>query len=98
MENDRASISLDTLSKIADLYGMDLMQLISSDAIVINGNTSKDNSTFQGGVIHNHNSEDVFQLMQQQLQDLRERVQELKELIKEKDMRIAQLESVGKTQ
>ena len=49
MENDKSSISIDTLKKIAEEYKIDLMELISDDKVIIQNNSSRENSTFQGG-------------------------------------------------
>ena len=85
MENDKSSISIDTLKKIAEEYKIDLMELISDDKVIIQNNSSRENSTFQGGIIINHLSEEL-------LNQLKERVNDLKQIIDAKDKLIADLE------
>jgi transcriptional regulator with XRE-family HTH domain len=89
MENDKSSISLDTLKKIAEEYKIDLMELISDDKVIVQHNNSNDSSTFQGGIIINHLSEEL-------LNQMKERIEDLKKLISEKDKRIEMLESLFK--
>lgn len=48
-------------------------------------NSFQDQSTFQGGIVINHQSAELFT-------QIKERIEELKELIKEKDKRIEALE------
>lgn len=84
MENDKSSISLDTLKKIAEEYKIDLMELISDDKVVIQNNSSNDTSTFNGFVV-NHLSEEL-------LTQLKERVQDQKHIIAEQAKRIQLLE------
>ncbi len=61
MENDKSSISLDTLKKIAQEYKIDLLELLKDDKVVIQNNSSNDTSTFNG-VIYNHSDELIHQL------------------------------------
>ena len=84
MENDKSSISIDTLKKIAEEYKIDLMELISDDKVIIQNNSSNDSSTFNGLVV-NHLSEEL-------LNQLKERVNDLKQIIDSKDKLIADLE------
>jgi transcriptional regulator with XRE-family HTH domain len=60
MENDKSSISLDTLKKIAQEYKIELIDLIKDDKVVIQNNSSNDTSTFNG--IVNHSEELITQL------------------------------------
>lgn len=85
MENDKSSISLDTLKKIAEEYNIDLMELISDDKVIIQNNSSNDTSTFNGFVV-NHLSEEL-------LQQFKERIEDLKQMIEEKNKRIEILEN-----
>ena len=92
MENDKTEISIETLQKIADLYQISLIDLISSEIVSIKNNSSHENSSFQGGIIHNNGSKELFDAIKQENQDLRERIAELKDLIQEKNLRIQKLE------
>jgi transcriptional regulator with XRE-family HTH domain len=84
MENDKSSISIDTLKKIAQEYKIDLLELISDDK-VIQHNNSHDSSTFHGGIVINHLSEEL-------LNQMKERLEDMKLIIAEKDKRIDLLE------
>ena len=85
MENDKSSISLDTLKKIAEEYKIDLIELISDDKVVIQNNDSKDTSTINGIVNNNDSQELIIQM--------KERIEDLKEMIEEKNKRIEILEN-----
>ena len=86
MENDKSSISIDTLKKIAEEYKIDLIELLSDDKVVIQNNSSNDTSTFNG-IFINHLSEEL-------LNQMKERVTDLKQIIAEKDKRIETLEKL----
>jgi transcriptional regulator with XRE-family HTH domain len=85
MENNKSSISIDTLKKIAEEYKIDLIELLSDDRVIVQNNSSRESSTFQGGVIINHMSEELFNQM-------KERIEELKQVISEKNKQIELLE------
>ncbi len=65
LENNKSNISIDILKTLAKELEVDVMELLSSDKVVVQHNNSKDNSTFQGGIILNHNAELVKQLKEQ---------------------------------
>jgi len=81
MENDKSSISIDTLKKIAEEYKVDLIELISDDNIIVQINNSSENSKFQAGIIINPMSEEL-------LNQMKERIEELKLTICEKNKQI----------
>ena len=85
MENDKSSISIDTLKKIAEEYKIDMLELLSDDKVIIQNNSSRENSTFQGGIIINHLSEEL-------LNQMKERIEELKQSILDKNKQIELLE------
>ncbi len=85
MENDKSSISIDTLKKIAEEYKIDLIELLSDDKVVVQHNNSHDTSTFNG-IFINHLSEEL-------LNQMKERIEDLKKMIDEKDKRIEILEN-----
>ena len=80
LENDKSSISIKTLKTIAKELDIDVLELISDDKVVVQHNSSKDNSTFQGGIIVNQSKELVNQL-KKQLADKDEIISLLKEQI-----------------
>jgi DNA uptake protein ComE-like DNA-binding protein len=85
MENDKSTVSIDVIKKLAEELGVDVMELLSDEKIVVQNNSSQDQSTFQGGIVINHQSAELFAQM-------KERIEKLKELIKEKDIHIQALE------
>jgi transcriptional regulator with XRE-family HTH domain len=85
MENNKSSISIKTLKKIAEEYKIDLIELLSDDRVIVQNNSSRESSTFQGGIIINHMSEEL-------LNQMKERIEELKETISEKNKLIEFLE------
>lgn len=85
MENDKSSISIETLKKIAEAYKIDMLELLSNGSVIVENNSSKDSSNFQGGIIYNHMSDEL-------LHQLKERIEELKKSNDEKDSRIKFLE------
>ncbi len=85
MENNKSSISIETLKKIAEEYKIDLIELLSDDKVIVQNNSSRESSTFQGGIIINHMSEEL-------LNQMKERIEDLKETILEKNKHIELLE------
>lgn len=85
MENNKSSISIDTLKKIAAEYKIELIELLSDDKVIVQNNSSRESSSFQGGIIINHMSEELFNQM-------KERIEELKETLSEKNKQIELLE------
>jgi transcriptional regulator with XRE-family HTH domain len=61
MENDKSSISLDTLKKIAQEYKIELIDLIKDDKVIIQNNSFNDTST-SNGIVVNHSEELIIQL------------------------------------
>ncbi len=84
MENNKSSISVETLHKIAEEYGIDMVELLKEGQLVVQHNNSHDTSTLNG-IFNNDMSEKLIEQFEQ-------RIAELKELIKEKDKRINDLE------
>lgn len=83
MENNKSSISIDNLKALAKELEIDIMELLSDDKVVVQHNSSTDNSTFQGGIIVNQSKELVKQL--------EARIVELKESLADKDQIIDML-------
>lgn len=86
MENDKSSISIDMLKKIAEEYKIDLLELLSNDVTIVQHNNSNEHGTFQRGIIINQLSEEL-------LNQLKGRVEDLKHIIIEKDKRIEFLDN-----
>ena len=78
MENEKATISLETLKKIAEELDTDLIELISDSKVVIQYNTTNDTSTAFNGVVNNAISEDL-------IIQFKERIEDLKNQLKTKD-------------
>lgn len=85
MENNKSSISIETLKKIAAEHKIELIELLSDDKVIVQNNSSRESSSFQGGIIINHMSEELFNQM-------KERIEELKETLSEKNKQIELLE------
>jgi transcriptional regulator with XRE-family HTH domain len=85
MENDKSTISIDTLKKIADEYKIDLVDLLHDEKTIVQHNHSNDNGTFQSGIIINQLSEEL-------LNQIKERVADLKQILLDRDKRIELLE------
>ncbi len=81
MENDKSTISIDTLHKLAQELGVDVIELLSDSKIVVQNNSSNDTSTFNGFVV-NHLSDEL-------LTQFKERIDDLKKLLEEKENQIA---------
>lgn len=77
MENEKTEITIDTLKQIADELEIDLLELLSDGKIIVQYNTSTDTSTFNG-VVNNNMSEEL-------INQLKERIEDLKSQIKMKD-------------
>ncbi len=85
MENDKSSISIDTLKKIAEEYKIDLLDLISDDKVNVHNNSLSDSSVINGIVNNNDSQELIIQM--------KERIAELKQTIDEKNQLITVLEN-----
>ncbi len=68
MENNKSSISIETLKKIAEEYKIDLIELLSDDKVIVQNNSSRESSTFQGGIIINHMSEELLNQMKERIE------------------------------
>lgn len=88
MENGKTQITLQTLKKLADLYDFPFKQLISSDLLNIHDYISLDDNILKGDFLHHHLNAEYVESLKQQILDLRERVNDLKDLIAEKDAKI----------
>jgi transcriptional regulator with XRE-family HTH domain len=84
MENNKSTISIDTLEKIAALYKVDLLELITNEKIVVQHNTSQDTaaSTFNGIQV-NQISEELINQMKKRIEEFQERIEEYKTIIEE---------------
>ena len=85
MENDKSSISIDTLKKIAEEHRIDLLELLFNDSNIVQHNNSE-HGTFQSGIIINQLSEEL-------LNQIKGKVEDLKSIIIAKDKRIEFLEN-----
>ena len=86
MENDKSSISIENLKKIAEEFNVDLLELLSDGKVIVQYNTANDSSTFNGVVNNNISEELIIQL--------KERIEDLKVIIGEKSTKISQLEKL----
>lgn len=84
MENEKATISIDTLRKIAEELEVDLLELLTDGKVVVQYNNSHDSSTFNGVVNHNL-SEDFIENYKNIINDYKLVIEELKKQIVIKD-------------
>ena len=83
MENDKSTISLETLHKLAQELEVDVLELVSDSKIVIQNNTATENSSHNfNGIVVNHLSDEL-------LTQFKERIDDLKKLLEEKENQIA---------
>lgn len=86
MENNKSSISIDALKKIAEEYKINLIELLSDDKVNAQNNSLRESSSLQVGIIINHLTEEL-------LNQMKERIEELKKTISEKNKLIELLEN-----
>lgn len=86
MENDKTTLSVETLKQIAQLYNIDMLELLQDGKVVVQNNNSNDTSTVHG-IIYNHASDEL-------IEQLKERINDLKEIITKKDEQILRLEGL----
>ena len=84
MENNKSSISIATLEKLAKLYDKNIFEILSDDKVVFQNNTLSDTSSMQGIVNYNTSEELIKQL--------KERITDLKSELSSKEKRIENLE------
>lgn len=86
IENDKSSISIEVLKKIAAEYKVDMLELLYDGKVVVQHNSFTDTSSMQG-IIYNHAQDEL-------IQQLKERVEDLKNNLAEKEKKIATLEKL----
>lgn len=84
MENEKASISVETLKLLATELEVDILELLSDGKVIVQYNTSQDTSTFNG-VVNQHASEDIINSYKQIIEDFRAIITDLKSQITLKD-------------
>ncbi len=85
MENDRTSISVEILKQLSSELEVDMIDLITDSKIIVQYNTSQDTSTFNG-VVHNNYPEEL-------VAQLKERIEDLKQQLVDKDKLISILQA-----
>ena len=86
MENDKTSISIEVLKKIAEEYKVDMIELLSDGKVVVQHNNFSDTSSMQG-IIYNHASDEL-------IAQLKSRIEDLKDSLAEKEKYISTLEKL----
>jgi transcriptional regulator with XRE-family HTH domain len=86
MENDKSSITIEVLKKIAEEYKVDIIELLSDGKVVVQHNNFSDTSSMQG-IIYNHASDEL-------IAQLKSRIEDLKNSLAEKEKHIAILEKL----
>jgi transcriptional regulator with XRE-family HTH domain len=86
MENNKSSISINTLEKLAKLYDKNILDILLDDKVLMQHKTLSDTSSMQG-IVHCTNSEEL-------VTQLKERIQDLKSELSNKEKRIENLEKL----
>ncbi len=81
MENEKSSISIETLKKIASFYKMDMLELLQDGKVVVQHDSFTDTSSMQG-IIYNHVSEKLLEQLHTHIADLQKSLAEKEERIK----------------
>jgi len=86
MENDKTSISIEALKKIAEEYRVNILKLLSDEKIVVQHNNFLDISSKQE-IIYNHITDEL-------INQLKSRIEDLKNSLAEKEKYISTLEKL----
>jgi transcriptional regulator with XRE-family HTH domain len=86
MENDKTSISIEALKKIAEEYRVNILKLLSDEKIVVQHNNFLDLS-FKQKIIYNHITDEL-------INQLKSRIEDLKNSLAEKEKYISTLEKL----
>ena len=90
MENEKATISVTTLKKLAKELDVDLLELLSDGKVIVQYNTSQDTSTFNG-VVNQNTSEEIINNYKQIIEEFKTIIDDLKEQVKLKDQLLFKL-------
>jgi transcriptional regulator with XRE-family HTH domain len=86
MENDKTSISIEALKKIAEAYRVNILKLLSDEKIMVQQNNFLDLSSKQE-IIYNHITDEL-------INQLKSRIEDLKNSLTEKEKYISTLEKL----
>jgi transcriptional regulator with XRE-family HTH domain len=86
MENDKTSISIEALKKIAEEYRVNILKLLSDEKIMVQQNNFLDLSSKQE-IIYNHTTDEL-------INQLKSRIEDLKKSLEEKEKHISTLEKL----
>ena len=86
MENDKTSISIEALKKIAEEYRVNILKLLSDEKIMVQQNNFLDLSSNQE-IIYNHITDEL-------INQLKSRIEDLKNSLAEKEKYISTLEKL----
>ena len=86
MENDKTSISIEALKKIAEAYRVNILKLLSDEKIMVQQNNFLDLSSKQE-IIYNHITDEL-------INQLKSRIEDLKNSLAEKENYISTLEKL----
>jgi transcriptional regulator with XRE-family HTH domain len=86
MENDKTSISIEALKKIAEEYRVNILKLLSDEKIMVQQNNFLDLSSKQE-IIYNHITDEL-------INQLKSRIEDLKKSLAEKEKHISTLEKL----
>ena len=86
MENDKTSISIEALKKIAEEYRVNILKLLSDEKIMVQQNNFLDLSSKQE-IFYNHITDEL-------INQLKSRIEDLKNSLAEKEKYISTLEKL----
>jgi transcriptional regulator with XRE-family HTH domain len=76
MENDKTSISIEALKKIAEAYRVNILKLLSDEKIMVQQNNFLDLSSKQE-IIYNHITDELINQLKSRIEDLKKSLEEL---------------------
>jgi transcriptional regulator with XRE-family HTH domain len=93
MENDKNTISLETLKKISKEFNVDLIELLSDVKGLIQNNTANDTSTING-IVNNTDSEELIIQFKERIEDFKNQLKTKDDLIDQLKNKVSQLEKL----
>jgi transcriptional regulator with XRE-family HTH domain len=93
MENDKNTISLETLKKISEEFNVDLIELLSDVKGLIQNNTANDTATING-IVNNTDSEELIIQFKERIEDFKNQLKTKDDLIDQLKNKVSQLEKL----
>ena len=90
MENDKSTISIETLKKVASELDIDLIELLADGKVIVQYNTSQDTSTFNG-VVNQSPNDTIISDYKLIINEYKEIIEDLKRQVVYKDSLLVNL-------